>query len=375
MKLLDLYVLKRFLGPFLYCLIGFIAIWLIFDIADNLQDFLESRASAATLRNYYLTQVPEVIVMSLPVSCLLATLYCFSQMSRKNELVAMLMAGISVWRIVLPILLLGALCTAVVFYLNYEKAPHASAARQQLKSDIKRGKRLEKQLVGHVFVNHEDRRLWFVRSMFPSRGKLWNIAVYQEDENGILTEKFYGTEVDWNPVSGNWHIKDFFYVRLDEQGNEIQNIWHPSFILEGWSETPWRIASSVLQPDYLSVPELREYLQKNASYSERRLAPYRTNLHYRYSLPMASFIAVLLAAPLSISLSRRQFITHIALAIGLFFSMVFLNSITLAMGKGSHIPPFVAAWSPILLFAAIGFALLWFRSSNREIPALRFAWL
>ncbi|MCX7713298.1 MAG: LptF/LptG family permease [Chthoniobacterales bacterium] len=375
MKLVDFYILRRFLEPFIYCLIGFVIIWLIFDIADNLQDFIESKASAIMLWDYYTSQVPEVFVMSLPISCLLATLYSLTQMSRRNELIAIIMAGIGIWRIVLPLLIVGLLASFVALYFNLESAPHASAARKQIKSEIKRGKRVEKNLSGHVYINHEDRRIWFVRLMLLQRAKLWNIVVFQEDEEGRLVEKFYGTEVDWDPVSSSWNIKDFVHVRLDKNGNEIENKWQQSFRIEGWRETPWQIASSTMQADYLSVQELQNYLANNSNHSPRRLAPYRTNLYYRFAMPSACLVSILIAAPLAIVLSRRKYLTEAATALALFFAMVFLSNLALAMGKGGHIHPFLASWGPLILFSGFGAFLLWNRSCCREFPKINLPWL
>ncbi|HEX5176411.1 MAG TPA: LptF/LptG family permease, partial [Chthoniobacteraceae bacterium] len=130
MKLLDRYVLRNFLEPFLICFLGFIAIWLIFDLSGNLQDFMEARASMKQVLRFYATQVPQVIVISLPVGLLLALLFSLSRMSRSNEIISMLTAGRSLPRLLLPHLVIALLATAICLALNYESAPHAEALKK-----------------------------------------------------------------------------------------------------------------------------------------------------------------------------------------------------------------------------------------------------
>ena len=114
MKLLDRYVLRNFFEPFLLCFFGFLAIWLAFDVQDNLSEFLSAHASWKVIGGYYLTQLPQFIMISLPVGLLLALLFCLSRMSRFNEIISMLTAGRSVGRMLLPLVLVGLVLSAIM---------------------------------------------------------------------------------------------------------------------------------------------------------------------------------------------------------------------------------------------------------------------
>ena len=118
MTLLDRYVLKKFLVPFVYCVIGFIGIWFVFDLSDNLQDFIQGNASYEALWDYYASQIPEIVVMSLPIGTLLAILYSLSAMSRSNEIISMLGAGRSIVRILVPLMVTGVFLTGLTAYFN-----------------------------------------------------------------------------------------------------------------------------------------------------------------------------------------------------------------------------------------------------------------
>src|SRR6185503_8499574 len=106
-------VIRNFLQVYVYCITGFLSIWLIFDISDNISTFLDQRVGLRIAVKYYITQLPEVIIVLLPVALLLALLFSLGRMSRSNEIVSLLTAGISLSRILLPLMAIGILTVTV----------------------------------------------------------------------------------------------------------------------------------------------------------------------------------------------------------------------------------------------------------------------
>src|SRR5690606_7421578 len=111
MRLLDRYILRSFLVPFLLCFFGFLAIWLVFDLSDNASNFIDGKVGASFIVRFYLAQLPQFAVIALPVGLLLALLYSMSRMSRSNEIIAMLSAGQSLGRLLIPLMVMGVLMT------------------------------------------------------------------------------------------------------------------------------------------------------------------------------------------------------------------------------------------------------------------------
>src|SRR3989440_11835286 len=103
MRLLDRYVIQNFLQVYCYCIAGFISIWLIFDVSDNISMFIDQHVPLSLVGRYYATQIPQVLIILLPVSLLLSLLFALARMSRSNEIVSMLTAGISISRVFLPL--------------------------------------------------------------------------------------------------------------------------------------------------------------------------------------------------------------------------------------------------------------------------------
>jgi LPS export ABC transporter permease LptG len=374
MRILDRYVLQKFSLPFVYCFLGFIAIWFIFDLSDNLPDFLQGKAGFDVLLAYYKSQIPEIVVISLPIGALLALLYSLTAMSRSNEIISMLGAGVSVTRVLVPLMVVGLVLTAVTAYFNYESAPHAAMIKKRTLRDIKRGKTTEVGLTGHLYRNREDLRTWFSRRVYAESQRLIDVQIIQQDSDGNIVKEWYARDAHYNEITKSWSLQRARYVEINSEGRISKSEMHNEIEIPGWRETPWRIASSVMNPDYLSVPELEDYLAFNRDFPEVRLAPYRTQLHYRWALPWVCLLVVFIAAPLGIVYSRRGILGGVAAAIGLFFSLVFFSSLFIALGKGNRISPWLATWGPMAVYFLIGLGLLWFRSTNRDFPKIKLPW-
>jgi len=371
MTLLDRYLLRKFLVPFFYCIAGFIGIWFVFDLSDNLQDFIQGQASFEALLEYYSTQIPEIVVMSLPIGTLLALLYALAAMSRSNEIISMLGAGRSIFRILLPLMFVGVLLTGITAFFNYEGAPHASGIKKVIVGDIKRGHKSEKAVKGHLFRNREEFRTWFVSRMPIGGGQMSDVQIVQQNSEGDIIKQWYAHEAVYDPTAASWKLSGARYVEMNPAGDLTKSELADVMYVDGWSETPWRIASSMMNADFLSVPELQEYLKYNADFPSARLAPYRTQWHYRWALPTVCFLVIFVAAPCGIVYSRRGVMGGVATAIGLFFGLVFVSSLFIALGKGSRVPPVVGAWGPMFGFFLIGLYMLWLRSTNRDLPKIK----
>jgi len=372
MQILDRYIFLRVLLPFIYCVVGFVSVWLVFDLSENAPAFLENKAPLSLVLEFYLLRAPEIILMSIPSGLLLAVLYALTQMSRRNEIISMLGTGRSVVRVLLPLFVLGLLLTAAATALNYAAAPHAGAVKKEILTDLRKGADPDRKAVrGHLFRNREDRRFWYIARLNPGIERLYRVQIMQEGPDGNPRRNYYAEQASYDHATRTWRLDSGKVVDFNPQGDVSDQRYFEVLRLRNMTETPWRISSSVLDANFLSVPELREYLRNNDHFTAARLAPYKTQLAYRWALPWGCFVAVLIAGPLGIIYSRRGLMGSITLAILLFFFLILGSSLFLALGKGYRINATVAGWAPVLFFAAIGAVLLWMRSTNRELPYLR----
>jgi len=364
-RILDRYVVKKFFEPFLFCVVGFVLVWFLADISDNLKNFVKGEALLSQIVEYYRSQIPEVVVLCLPIATLLSLLYALTAMSRSNEIVSMLGAGVSTVRILVPLFVIGLLLTAVSTYFNYESVPHAALQREELRRNIRERQTREKAIWYHLYRNREGHRTWYMAGYYPIQQKAYHVQIIQQDEQGNIIEQYYAREAGYDPALKAWQLVKGMYVQMDGGEEERLREMFDSRMVRGWDETPWVIASSSLKAEYLSVPELREFLARNSSLPDRRLAPFRTQLQYRWAMPWLCFLTVLLTAPFGIIYSRRGVLAGVTVALSLFFSLVFIGYATIAFGMGHYISPYMAAWGPLVVYLVIGILLLWLRATNR----------
>lgn len=372
MRLLDRYLLRHFVQAYLYCIAGFISIWFIFDVSDNISNFLDQRVSRMRILEYYLTQVPQILVILLPVALLLALLFSLGRMSRSNEIVSMLTAGVSLPRILAPLLLAALLTTGASTFLNYSLSPHAELARKKLLEETQ-SRRQQLGLLGQIFRNRTDNRTWFIQQFSPGENRFRTVHIIQQDANDNIVVNYIATSAVYHPETRAWELQQVKVVHYDEAGNITRQVpYAESLTVTDWSETPYRLSSANVRAEYLSVPELREYLQFNSDFPPTLLAPFQTHLAYRLALPWTCFVVALIAAPLGVGYSRRGILSSVAAAIILVFAMNFVMHLFLALGEGARIPDWAAAWTPNIIFGLLGLILIYFRATNREPPRLSF---
>jgi LPS export ABC transporter permease LptG len=355
------------LQVYLYCIAGFISIWLIFDVSDNISTFIDEHVRLSLVIRYYGTQIPQVFIILLPVSLLLSLLFALGRMSRSNEIVSMLTAGVSLPRVLLPLIGMGLLTVAASMALNYSLAPHSELARKAFLSEAQ--SRPGRYIQGQIFRNRTDSRTWFIQNFLPRTNTFNNVQVLQQDAHDNIVTNYIAARAYYRPETKIWELENAKVVHYDHSGNIVDEQIFPSLKIEHWSETPFRLGSANERAEFLSLPELREYLRFNSDFPATLLAPFRTHLQYRIALPWTCFVVVCLAAPLGIGYSRRGVLSSVAAAVFLVFSMNFLVHLFLALGEGARVPAWIAAWTPNILFMTIGLYLLYLRASNREPPS------
>ena len=377
MRLLDRHLLRAFALPFGYLLLGLIAVWLVADLANYLPDFIEAKVSPGAIALLYWRQLPFVLLTIIPVCLLLALLAALVRLSQANELLAMSGAGVGFGRLMLPFLGTGLLLSLACGVLNFKLAPQAEGAKGRLVAELTNARDNDGRLrverydyaVGHLYANRRDRRLWYVQRIAKrSDEPLIGVQISQQDADGNVSAKWSAPSARYEAGTHTWRLQRPRVVTFDNAGGILSERFPPEEVITDWSETPARIAASTLQPQFLSVRELRYYLSENADAPAAQLAPFQTHLYYRFALPSVSLLLVLVAAPLTMTFARRRVVAGVVAAILVFFGWFFLDKLFISLGAGSHVPPFWAAWTPSLLLLAVGLVMVRQRAVHVDRP-------
>ncbi len=378
LSLMDRYTVHSFLSPFSFCLFSFIAIWVIADFTNNGTTF--AGLPLSDVLNFYVVQVPWVILFVMPIVMLLSGLFALSKMSKSNELISMIGAGRSVFRILLPLLIIGGYGSLICLALKYEWAPTAVGYKDAIMESAnkeswakKHGQKIKNDLWakrGWMHVNEVDRRTWFVgRVPLKLSSPMGDIVVFQLDEKDQPRKIWIARRARWvwNSIPPQWILNDVRIYEYDDAHVPLISS-KKQVVISRWSETPWKVLSSSQDPEHLGVPGLTMYLNANRDFDDRSLATFRTNWWYIFAEPLSCLALILVAAPLGIVYSRRGGMAGVTGAIVIFAMMYVMRGTFLALGHSNRVSPFLAAWTTNIVVVLIGVVLLWFRAQNREIP-------
>lgn len=373
MRLLDRYILKELMIPLFFCLAGGLIFYTTFDLFATMDDLRENEAGLWGVILYNLARMPEVLVLILPPALLLALLYAISNHARYNEIVAMRAAGITIWRICAPYLLVGAVLGVGLFYLNEKWVP----AGARLAQSIRRGVEMKGiQVYQNVnFSNTKDERIWSIEEYDSNTKHLTRPSVeyYSRNSSGERElNKLIAAEAEWRPlVDGVGGIWEFHDVQLFRYGREsaIEQIPVP----ERWSvlqvpeleDTPEEIESEIFITGFdsfksarkanLNLKEISAYLVLHPDTDNALVTRVKTLYYARIASPFTCLIVVLVALPFSLQSGRRNVFAGVASSIVICFCFFLLNEVSLALGEGGYIPPWLSAWLANILFGMGGF--------------------
>ncbi|MES2981353.1 MAG: LptF/LptG family permease [Verrucomicrobiota bacterium] len=365
----DRYLSRQFFGIFAICLGALFSLWMLFDLTDNLGDFSGAENKFTSVVSFYVLRSPAILLVLLPYTLLLANIYCLGKLSKSNEIIAMVQSGTGILRLSLPLIFAGCWCSMVLLGLNYQWAPHAEGKRNDLISLAQGRPIIEAKNV--LFRAPDSNRLWMVGT-FPQnylQGEpLQNVEITTVNPDRSIKTRIQSSSARYNKDTRIWTFHNPLISRFELGQAPVYEQINEPWIRKTWKETPAQIIKPGLSVEYLSIPELKSWLiSPLAKQMTANLPVYLTHWHYRWALPITCLVTVLLAVPLSIHFSRRGGGSGIFLAVVLSVMMLFISTITLALGESGSLVPMLAAWLPNILFAGLGLYLYHRRITGRPI--------
>jgi LPS export ABC transporter permease LptG len=355
-RIIDKYLLKEFALPLLYCFDAFLMLFIVLDLLDNLAEFIQYHARLGQVIRYYLIMLPEAITLLLPISLLLATLFCLSNLGKHNELLALRASGLSVMRLALPLLAVGAAATLVVFAIIHSFVPRAKEREDAFKNEL-RGRGGKSVIENFFFANNTERRDWYARRFNFRARQLETVEMHQRGPDGAPLFDVFAESAVWTNNAWRFLQAKVYDHRFATEPPAVAETNFPSL-----TESPKRLAVEGREPEHLTTSELRRHIDLLLhAQRARRVAVYEVTYQYRFAFPLTCLLVVWLAVPLGMQVSRRGPMLAVGMALILVVAFYFLTNISLAMGKGERISPEIAAWLTNGIFAAVG-GVLFFRT-------------
>lgn len=360
--ILDDYVLREFLGTFAMVLLTFVLLMLVFTFFERMGDIIRNRTPLVTVGEYLFNLVPSMVYTLMPLGVLVAVLVTFGVLNRSSELTAMKATGISIYRVIVPVLAIAGVLAVGLFLFDESYLPGANRRQEALLSVIK-GRpaqtflRPDQQWIFGQQEPGRPGRIYFYQFFDPDHDRFANLSVFEFDpENFSLTRRISANSVHWDQHLNQWIFEDGWDRHFE--GEAVSSYDHFSLsTFASLSEQPAYFKKENHQSSEMSFLELSRYIHdlRQSGFDTMRL---RVQLDHKLAYPLITLIMAVLAVPFSLSMGKRGSLTGIAAAIGVAIAYWVVAGIFEAMGNVNMLPAVLAAWSPDLLFGLAGGYLL-----------------
>jgi len=358
MKIVDKYLVKGFLGPFIWCLVLFTVMAVIIDVFSFIDDIVKFGIPLSSIVAFYVYYIPTIFVQVTPMAALLSTIQVLSNLNKNNEIIAMKSSGISLWRVLLPILLIGTIVSIMTFIINDRVIPVSSKIsnyirREELEKQKKTG---EKKIIEAVAVYGSGNRILFARNYDTENKVLNDVIVHQHDKKENLISKITAQKGVWDGET--WKFYKVIVWKIDNAGRILGE---PVFFEEKdipLKERPSDFANREWRSDYLSYRELKLYINNFRGAGTKMMKGLLVDLHYKISFCLMSIIIILVGAPFALTTTRGGVLVGVGMSITIGLLYYAFIAISLAFGKAGLFPPIVAAWLGNVIFAGLGIHLI-----------------
>ena len=366
MKLLDKYILKRFLSTFFFVVLILLAVITVIDLTEKMDKFAKAGLKASQIVGYYLDFIPWIGSLLAPITIFIATVYVCSRMAAHTEIIAILSSGVSFRRILLPYFIGAALVGVINFTLSGWIIPNSNKSRLEFELQYVKTKYFFDQRNVHIQVAPEI--YLYMQSYNNSNQTGYHFTLEKFVDNKLI-QKLNAERILWDSVKQKWTLKDWKIRNIEtvfEQGQrpEQENFKTTSFtkgdsVIKGTTmDTALVIRPKEFESDYrkydgLTLNELDDYIRTLRERGSTGIELFEVEKYTRYTSPFTIFILVFMGVIVASRKSRGG--TGPQIALGFLLSFVFILFFTLfrTYAETGALPPVISVWIPNLIFGAI----------------------
>ncbi|MBI2844818.1 MAG: LptF/LptG family permease [Armatimonadetes bacterium] len=362
MKILDRFIGIELFWPFLFGVAAFTSIMFATQQLLKLTNLVLQGVPALTAFKLLVLALPGVIIYTLPMSALLAVLVAFSRLSNDSEVTALYASGISLYRSVVPVVVLGVLVSALGFMMSELIVPQSNRLSNAIKSRvIKEGVSTDRPF---MIVDRDTNTTIYIRGGFSAKTKtMRDVTITRYNESGP-SQLFQARTARWE--GGNtWSLRDGKWYILTDSDRDRREMSSGSFKgLESepveLSQTPQDIIRNQLGPEEMTFRELRRQISSlgGGGIQPKDLIELEVDLYNKLAIPVAALVFALIGAPLAIRPARTGTSVGIGLSILIIFAYWFTWHFTSALALQGSLSPAIGAFTADILGILLGIILL-----------------
>lgn len=360
MKKIDWYIFRELAGPFLFGVMAFSSILigsnLLFKLANYL---LELNMPLRLAGKIFMLELPGVIVLTFPMSTLLATLLAFGRLSGNSEIIAFRAGGVSFARMMVSVMILGLLTSGMTVYINEKIVPYSAFQTRKLIWEFSHKAQLPstQKYLSMTPVDQETGLPDYIlyAEGFDSDSNTLSQVYFQDFEGEQLHTIVEAKEARW--LNGKWVFFEGKYYYFPTENQPVVSGTFSEYSIKSMDRTPNQVALSSKNEEEMSAMELRELIRVYLREGQD-VAKLLVKFHQRFAIPLSCLVFALLGAPLGLQPNRSGSSIGLGLSIIVIFVYYVVMTVMGTFGQAGFISPVLGAWLPNMLFTlvAAGFA-------------------
>lgn len=357
MRILDKYIIKELLGPFIFGIAAFSSVFIgtstLMRIAQYVTQYGASLSSVAKL---FIYSLPSIVVLTFPMSMLLAALLAFGRLSGSSEITAMRSGGISFYRLSAPVFVIACLVSIFAVFFSETVVPQSNSAYSYIvRYEIQKNTAPKSQ--EHIIIKDVKgdilERLTYARKFEEETNTMYAVSM-QEFDNGTLVRVENAEKALWQ--DNHWTMMNGVIHDLTAEGN-LERTMHFEQQIMPMAKAPSAISREQKKPDEMTIKELKQHI-KVLQREYVNAKKYEMELQQRLAIPVASFVFALIGTPLGLQPNRSSSSIGFGISIIIIFVYYAIMTVFTALGQGGALPVVLAAWIPNIVGIIAGVLLV-----------------
>ncbi|MHC4941542.1 MAG: LptF/LptG family permease [Planctomycetota bacterium] len=357
---LDRYLASYFISSYIICFVFFLGLFIVIDLVPKVDEILETaplakekgRSLFMMSMRFYLLKIPEIFLMVAPYLTVMAAMFCVSRLRKNNELVPMIMAGVSVFRILMPIFALAGVLLLCMIFIREFVAPYC-AEQRMLEEAFLLDQEDQLLINRHVFWDQEGREIVIKHYNVATRviGSA-DISYLDQQAGQVINTSIKGANLRWlGPEEKAWSLEEGEIVTENLSDPDAEKLRKPLKVFET-DLAPPDIVMSLKDPNEMTFKEIKRAYALNTR--DRR---WKILLHYHITFPLSNLLLLLLGIPFVLRPESRSNFLGLTIALLICGGYFVLDVIMRDLGTKNQIHPILAAWFSSIFCGAVGIYL------------------
>lgn len=337
---------------FSFILLGIIILFVVVDLVENVDKFLDKKVPKGIIVQYYLFFIPYIIVLTLPVATLLSTVFTVGTLAKDNELVAMKALGFSLYSVMNALMIVGFMVSVGSFVVSEGIAATANKKKAEITRQYLQKSRSSKRNIRNIQIQEPPNQI-ISMDIFEVNHKIGKNVKIETFDGSKLISRIDTPEIYYE--DNHWFILTGF--RRDFNGESETASAIEEAVYFDFQFTPKEIMMTQVRPDEMNFNELKHFIFRIRQ-SGGEVHRWLTDYYLRISFPLNNMIIVLFSIPLAYNRRKKSLAVGFGLSLVVCFIFFGMIKVGQTLGQNGHISPLIGAWAGNGIMSVAGLVYL-----------------